>query len=141
MQTEGIVDNVKAGIQGARQRLGTIVEQGQEVAATGVRTLRSARDIVAGSAQALARSQAEARRAIAEAARSSYEKVKGDAASVAASTRDELVRTFREGAEVIATRLSGVPSHKLEAAHRKAEVKAKKARKRAEAETIEIATA
>jgi hypothetical protein len=102
-----IVETVKDAVAEARSKAGLVGAHGKDVLETGAQTLHAAREVVA------------------EAGR--------QAAQVVTQTRDELKRTLREGAAQIGDKLARIatPTRKEQAAAHKAEVKAKKQRKRA----------
>lgn len=113
MTPSTLIESVKHNLSTAQATAGMVVTHGQDLVKTGVDTLRSAQDVLAG-----------ARR---------------DVASVVVRTRDELLTTFKEGREQIGYQLShlATPTRKEQAQARKAEVKARKQRKRDQAQTAD----
>jgi hypothetical protein len=110
MKSTEVIETVKSNLADAKSKGGMIVAHGQDIVHTGVETLKAAKDVVVGAGR--------------------------EALDVATRAKDELKRTLTEGASQVGHKVShlATPTHKEEAAARKAEVKAKKQRKRSETE-------
>lgn len=106
MSPNKIVETVKDAVAEARNKAEMISSHGQEVIQTGAQTLQAAKEVVVQGGR--------------------------DAAKVLTHTKDELQRTLKEGVAQIGDKLTrlATPTHREEAAARKAAVKEKKQRKR-----------
>lgn len=115
--TARIIETVKDAVAQARAKLGSVGAHGKEVIHAGTETLQAARVVLSRGRQ--------------------------DAAEVLTHTRDELKRTLKEGRTQVGERLSRLttPTHEEEALARKASVRAKKQKKKAEQAEIEEETA
>jgi hypothetical protein len=117
MNAKSIVETVKEGVAGARNKVEMVAAHGQDVLRTGAQTLEAVKDVVVGGTR--------------------------EAADVATRTRQEVARTLKDGASQVADKLSRIatPTRKEAAEARKLEVKAKKQRRREEANVTLDATA
>ena len=140
MKVPPVVEEVKERVERAKGQVERLVEHGGEVAQTGAQALKAAKDVVVESAHSLKVSQAQARRAVADAAQAGLNKVKGDAKAIASKAKQDLKRTLKEGYDAVSEKVSKAvaPTRKEQAAAKKAEVKAKKAKARAETEAAEL---
>lgn len=104
-----ILDTVKGGFAQARTTLDIVTAHSAQAFSTGVQTLEQARTVVVTA--------------------------RTDTAAVLARARDELVKTFADGASSLGDQLVRIatPTHKEQAELRKAEVRRKKQAKREEA--------
>lgn len=109
MNAREVVDSIKQHVGETRGKVVMAAAHGQDVIHTGGETLRAARQIVVTASR--------------------------EAASLVIRTRDDLVVTLKQGASQVADKLSRLttPTRKEVAMARKAQVKEKKKRKRAEA--------
>lgn len=116
MEAKSIVDSVNQNVSNAKLQAQRIISHGEGVLNAGTQSLQSAKSVV----------------------------VKGgrDVAQVVRETAEELKRTLREGVNDVGEKLSRIatPTHKEQWIDRKNAVKAKKRRKREEAQA-ELATA
>lgn len=108
MNSQSLVESVQNGVSEARNKAEMVASHGKDVVEAGASTLRAAKDVVmAGGRQA---------------------------AEIAGRTRDELVRTLKDGLSTVGDKLSRIatPTREERAVARKVEVRAKKQRKRAD---------
>lgn len=108
-----LLDTVKGGFAQARTTLDIVTAHGAQAFSTGVQTLEQARTVVVTA--------------------------RTDTAAVLSRARDELVKTFADGAASLGNQLVRIatPTHKEQAELRKAEVRRKKRAKREEAAQAE----
>jgi len=113
MTPSTLLETVKQNVVSAQSAAGMVIHHGQDLVKTGVDTLRTAQDVLAG-----------ARR---------------DVTQVVVRTRDELLATFKEGRGRLSYKLShlATPTRKEQAEARKEAVKAKKQRKRRDAGSVD----
>jgi hypothetical protein len=107
MKPKDVVESVKEGVSGAKQKAEMVAAHGQDVVKTGVETLQAAKNVLV------------------EAGR--------ETAQLVSRTTGELKRTLTEGASQVGDKLSRIatPTHREMADLRKAEVRRKKRDKRA----------
>lgn len=109
LNTSQIIGNAKTFIGDARSTASMVGLHGKDLARTGVQILHAAKDVIVEGGK--------------------------EGVKLLGQTRDELQRTLSEGRDQIAYKLThlNTPTHKEEAEARKAAIKEKKQRKRAEA--------
>ena len=106
MTSTNLFSTVKSGLSQARTKLDIVAAHGTQAFHTGVQTLETAKSVVVGAGS--------------------------DTVAVLARAREDLKKTFAEGASQLGDQLVRIatPTHKEEAALRKAEVRRKKQAKR-----------
>ena len=117
MNSQSLVESVQHGVSEAKTKVEMVAAHGKDVVETGASTLRAAKDVVMAGGR--------------------------EAVGVAGRTRDELVRTLKDGFAKVGDKLSRIatPTRKESAVAKKIEVRAKKQRKRADSMSGEAGAA